>query len=114
MTLLKNNVDLDLLVECYKAMSDKTRLKMLALLKEEELCVCEFVEIFEMTQPAISQHLRKLKNAKLVKERREGQWVFYSLDGSVFPFFESNLLMLPEMKHEIDKLKVAGLKVCCK
>lgn len=107
-------MDLELLTECYKALGDKTRLKILALLKNEELCVCELVEILEMTQPSVSQHLRKLKNAKLVTERRQGQWVYYSLDGSLYPFLEENLKALPDLSQEIEELKSKGLKVCCK
>jgi ArsR family transcriptional regulator len=106
-------MDFDLMVECHKALGDKTRLKILALLKSSELCVCELVTILKMTQPAISQHMRKLKNAKLVKERRAGQWVFYSLDGSPFPYFDAMLAVLPDLRHEIQMLKETGQKVCC-
>ncbi|HEY8436042.1 MAG TPA: metalloregulator ArsR/SmtB family transcription factor [Haloplasmataceae bacterium] len=105
--------DWEQLVECHKALADKTRLRILALLKVEELCVCELVEILQMTQPAVSQHMRKLKNAKLVKERRNGQWVFYSLDGSTYPFFQSVLETLPDMRSEIEKLRSSGRKVVC-
>ena len=105
-------MDLDLLVDCYKAMADKTRLKILALLREKELCVCELVELIHMTQPAVSQHLRKMKQAKLLKERKQGQWIYYSLDGSLFPFFDANVEALPDMKAEIEKLESSG-NVCC-
>lgn len=101
-------MDLEMIVEFYKAMADKTRLRILALLQIEELCVCELTEILGMSQPAISQHLRKLKNAKLVKERKEGQWVYYSLDGALFPFLKQNLEALPDMSQEIAKLKQSG------
>ncbi|MBA4495073.1 ArsR/SmtB family transcription factor [Paenactinomyces guangxiensis] len=101
------------LVEYHKALSDKTRLRILALLKVEDLCVCELVEILQISQPAVSQHMRKLKNAKLVKERRSGQWVFYSLDGSMYPFFEKVLQSLPSASEEIKQLKASGLKVLC-
>ncbi|BCU82069.1 transcriptional regulator [Polycladomyces abyssicola] len=106
-------MDVHLLAECHKALGDKTRLQILALLKEEELCVCELVEILNISQPAVSQHMRRLKNAKLVKERRQGQWVFYSLDGSEFPFMASVLNCLPDMSSEIEALKEKGLKVHC-
>mgnify|MGYP001300047378 CR=1 FL=1 len=106
-------MELDQLAECCKAMSDKTRLRILALLKVEELCVCELVDILGITQPAVSQHMRKLKNAKLVKERRQGQWVFYSLDGSIYPFFQSVLETLPDLQQEIEELKNSGRKVVC-
>ncbi|MBY6038069.1 metalloregulator ArsR/SmtB family transcription factor [Fictibacillus nanhaiensis] len=106
-------MELEQLAECYKAMADKTRLNILALLRHEELCVCELVEILQMTQPSISQHLRKLKQAKLVKERRNSQWIFYSIDGEIYPFIKENLEALPDMSEKIEQLKVSGGKVCC-
>jgi ArsR family transcriptional regulator, arsenate/arsenite/antimonite-responsive transcriptional repressor len=106
-------MELDQLTECYKAMADKTRLNILALLRHEELCVCELVEILKMTQPSISQHLRKLKQAKLVKERRNSQWIFYSIDGEIYPFIKANLDALPDMSNKIEQLKQSGGKVCC-
>jgi ArsR family transcriptional regulator len=106
-------LDLEQLAECHKILGDKTRLHILSLLKEDELCVCELVEILQISQPAVSQHMRKLKTAKLVKERRNGQWVFYSLDGSSYPFFESILETLPDLKKEIEELKKKGLRVLC-
>ncbi|MFC7440707.1 ArsR/SmtB family transcription factor [Laceyella putida] len=108
-----NVLDWELLAEYHKALGDKTRLRILSLLKAEDMCVCELVEILKMTQPAVSQHMRKLKNAKLVKERRQGQWVFYSLDGSMFPFFQEFLKTLPDTSKEIEELKANGLKVEC-
>ncbi|MGB8955283.1 MAG: metalloregulator ArsR/SmtB family transcription factor [Tumebacillaceae bacterium] len=106
-------MELDLLTDCYKALADKTRLKILALLRSEEHCVCELVDILGMTQPAISQHLRKLRTAKLVKERRQGQWSYYSLDGASYPFFPAVLEALPDLTHEIEERKQKGMKVCC-
>jgi ArsR family transcriptional regulator len=107
-------MDIEILEEFYKALADKTRLRILALLRKEELCVCELVEVLQMTQPAVSQHLRKLKNAKLVKERKGGQWVFYSLDGALYPFLEANLQALPDLSSKVEELRTKGLKVCCK
>lgn len=106
-------LDWEQLAECHKALGDKTRLHILSLLKVEELCVCEIVEILQITQPAVSQHMRKLKTVKLVKERRNRQWVFYSLDGSIYPFFESIVETLPNKRNEIEELKKKGLKVLC-
>jgi ArsR family transcriptional regulator len=107
-------LDWEEMAECNKALGDKTRLRMLALLKTTDLCVCELVEILGMTQPAVSQHMRKLKNAKLVKERRQGQWVFYSLDGEHLPYFQSVVASLPDLSHEIEALKASGKKVECR
>lgn len=71
---------IDQISEMYKLLADKTRLTILALLKEQELCVCDIVEIMKMTQPNVSQHLRKLKSGGIVKEKKRGQWVYYSLN----------------------------------
>lgn len=106
-------MDWEQLAECHKALGDKTRLHILSLLKVEDLCVCELVEILQITQPAVSQHMRKLKSAKLVKERRSGQWVIYSLDTSSYPFFTACLDVLPDVSEEIEELKSKGLKVTC-
>lgn len=57
--------------EHFKLLGDKSRLTILALLREKELCVCDIVEILQMSQPSISQHLRKLKDAGLVSETRK-------------------------------------------
>ncbi|ANU13084.1 Arsenical resistance operon repressor [Planococcus halocryophilus Or1] len=65
---------------CLKAVSDPTRLMMMKLVETNKYCVCQFVEMFGMSQPAISQHLRKLKQAGLLKENRSGQWRFYSMN----------------------------------
>lgn len=98
-----------------KLLGDPTRLTMLKLLKSHECCVCEFVEIFNMSQPAISQHLRKLRDIDLVKEERRGQWIFFSLnqDHEDYPFIQSILQQLPEQNDSIEELEVAGLRVYC-
>ncbi|WP_246333964.1 ArsR/SmtB family transcription factor [Thermoactinomyces mirandus] len=105
--------DFEQLTECYKALGDQTRLQILSFLKEGERCVCELVQILNITQPAVSRHMRKLKNAKLVKERRSGQWVFYSLDGSIYPFFEKIVDSLPDSSEEIEKLNICDSGISC-
>ncbi|MCE5256099.1 MAG: metalloregulator ArsR/SmtB family transcription factor [Spirochaetaceae bacterium] len=67
------------LSELFKAMADETRVKILYLLSQKELCVCDLAYILETTLPAVSHHLRFLKALNLVKTRREGKMVFYSL-----------------------------------
>lgn len=61
----------------FRVLGDDTRLQMLALLGVREACVCEFVELFGISQPAISEHLRRLKDVGLVEDERRGTWVFY-------------------------------------
>ena len=67
------------LVDLLAALSDRTRLRVLSLLRRGELCVCYFVEILDETQPKISRHLAYLRRLGLVHARREGKWIHYSL-----------------------------------
>lgn len=72
------------LAELFKVFGDSTRIRILFVLFESEVCVCDLAESLNMTQSAISHQLKILKNSKLVKFRREGKSVFYSLaDGHV-------------------------------
>lgn len=72
------------LAELFKVFGDSTRIRILFVLFEAELCVCDLAEALHMTQSAVSHQLRILKQNKLVKSRREGKSVFYSLaDGHV-------------------------------
>ncbi len=69
-----------LLAETFKALGDTTRIKILYTLSLKELCVCDISATLGMNQPAISHQLRVLRNLKLVKYRRGGKSVYYSLD----------------------------------
>ena len=72
------------LAELFKIFGDSTRIKILYVLSESEMCVCDIAQLLGMTQSAISHQLRSLTQSKLVKARREGKTVFYSLaDGHV-------------------------------
>ena len=68
------------LSEIFKALGDETRTKILFLLAQERLCVCDLSTILEMSLPAVSHHLRLLRALRLVKYEREGKMVYYSLD----------------------------------
>ena len=63
----------------FKALADTTRLRILGLLALREMCVCEVMVALDLTQPTASHHLRILENVGLVKDRKRGKWVFYSL-----------------------------------
>ncbi len=67
------------LAELFRIFADSTRIRILYVLLESEMCVCDIAALLGMTQSAISHQLRALKNARLVKFRREGKTVFYSL-----------------------------------
>ncbi len=66
-------------VQLFKALADETRLRILALLGRRELCVCQIVQTLGIGQSKASRHLAHLKNAGLVKDRRDGLWMLYSL-----------------------------------
>lgn len=68
------------LAELFKVFGDTTRIKIICALFESEMCVCDLSCLLNMTQSAISRQLRVLKSARLVKFRREGKVVYYSLD----------------------------------
>jgi len=72
------------IVLLFKALSDETRLRILALLQQGELCVCDLMAALELPQSTVSRHLAYLKNAGLVDDRRQGVWMFYRL------FFDGN------------------------
>ncbi len=68
------------LAELFKVFGDTTRIKILCALSESEMCVCDIAALFNMTHSAISHQLRVLKQARLVKYRKSGKIVYYSLD----------------------------------
>ncbi|QKF82730.1 ArsR/SmtB family transcription factor [Halarcobacter ebronensis] len=68
------------IAELFKAFADTTRIKIISVLKEEELCVGAISELLNISQSAISHQLRALKNAKIVKHTRHGKQIFYTLD----------------------------------
>lgn len=79
MSEMPGDEDLYDLAELFKVFGDTTRIKILYALFEAELCVCDIAQLLSLTQSAVSHQLRVLKNARLVKPRRDGKTVFYSL-----------------------------------
>lgn len=98
-----------------KLLGDKTRLTIVALLSMRECCVCELQEVFEMSQPSISQHLRKLKDAGIVMEERKGQWIYYSLNvqSDLFPLIEDILKHVPEQTEKINQIEKSNPTLRC-
>jgi ArsR family transcriptional regulator len=82
----------------FHALSDETRLQIMDRLSEGEQCVCDLTDLLETAQSRLSFHLKILKDAGLLKDRREGRWVYYSLN--------------PEAVEKLE-LFVSGLKTCC-
>ncbi|HLR02367.1 MAG TPA: metalloregulator ArsR/SmtB family transcription factor [Virgibacillus sp.] len=114
--MLKTSIEMDKASVILKLLGDKTRLTMMKLMENQTCCVCEFVEIFQVSQPSISQHLRKLKDMGLINEERKGQWIFYAINKhhEYYPLIEPILDQLP---HQDDKLRVLEEKgtrmTCC-
>ena len=85
------------LAEVFKVFGDSTRIRILWALDEAEMCVCDIAYLLNMTQSAISHQLRVLKQAKLVRNRKEGKVVYYSLDDEhVRMIFDQGLAHIKE------------------
>jgi ArsR family transcriptional regulator len=104
---------LDLL---FRALADPTRLRLLNLTADREVCVCYFVQILGISQPKISRHLAYLRRAGIVAARRQGRWMHYRVvtpqDGAAAAILKETLAHLrqkPEMRSELAKLESA----CC-
>jgi len=97
------------LIEVLKALSDETRLRILNLLYERELCVCNIMDTLQISQAKASRHLIYLKNAGLVKDRKYAQWVYYSMSkGEEMKFIDSlvydNLRKLEMYKKDLENI----------
>lgn len=77
---LADDLELARMAEIFQCFADPTRLKIINALLLAELCVCDLTKLMNMTQPAISHHLKNLRQMRLVKSRRAGKSVLYSLD----------------------------------
>ena len=85
------------LADLFKVFADSTRIRILFVLFESEVCVCDLAKVLNMTQSAVSHQLRILKQNKLVKNRREGKSIFYSLaDGHVRTIINQGLEHIEE------------------
>ncbi|MFC3885954.1 ArsR/SmtB family transcription factor [Bacillus songklensis] len=112
---VKATVEVDKAAQTLKLLGDKTRLTMMKMLQSHDCCVCEFVAVFKTSQPAISQHLRKLRDAELVKETRKGQWIFYSInkESKYYEFVLGLLDYIPSQDDRIKELEQQGLRIMC-
>lgn len=81
--------------ELYRALGDPIRLRILALLRAREACVCELVARLPVSQPAVSQHLRRLRQAGLLSERRQKYWTYYALRTDLPPTLRAIVDALP-------------------
>jgi ArsR family transcriptional regulator len=108
-----NSSSLDLL---FRALADRTRLRLLNLIADKEICVCYFVDILRISQPKISRHLAYLRRAGIVTARRQGRWMHYRLvvpqnaaAAGILKETLSHLRKIPEMQDDVAKLETS----CC-
>jgi ArsR family transcriptional regulator, arsenate/arsenite/antimonite-responsive transcriptional repressor len=120
--------DMDFAIKMFKALSDKTRLRIMAALIKagKELCICELMDCLKMPHCNVSRHVKELKNAGFLKERREGKFMFYALSDSSDNFHKTLVKVLELMEDEEDNSRmkkrlalrkngkcVVGIKCCC-
>ncbi len=112
---------MDDLLNLFSILSDKTRLRILLLLSNKELCVCEIFGALDMSQPRVSRQLAILKQSRIIRDRREGKWIYYKIDNndytkqlmsiiSILPdwldkdeVFNSDMLMLDKISSQKNK-----------
>jgi ArsR family transcriptional regulator, arsenate/arsenite/antimonite-responsive transcriptional repressor len=97
------------LTKAFKALGDETRIRLLKLLEQRELCVCEIMQALNMTQSRVSRNLGILKNAGFVKDRRDGLWVHYSLNFDDAPLHVQQLLKTLKVSSNDDKTVIKDL-----
>jgi ArsR family transcriptional regulator, arsenate/arsenite/antimonite-responsive transcriptional repressor len=78
--MVKTDIDLETATTLFHALSDVTRLEIVQMLGEGERCVCELTDALDAAQSRLSFHLKTLKDAGIVTDRREGRWVYYTLN----------------------------------
>ncbi len=100
----------------FMALADKTRLRLLNLMREDEICVCFFTEVLGESQPKISRHLAYLRNAGLVSARRDGKWMHYRIEepenifsAQIFRETLDSLANQDDMRQDHDNL----INACC-
>lgn len=100
----------------FRALADRTRLRLLSLMGDTEVCVCFFVEILQTNQPKISRHLAYLRKAQVVGARREGKWMHYRIveppnvhAARIFKEVRATLAEDAEMQRDRERLA----NICC-
>ena len=111
--MAKNNYNIEVL---FKALADRTRLRLIGLLGDSEVCVYFIVAILKISQPKISRHLAYMRRAGIVAARREGKWMHYRLTeppdehaARIFREVRAALSEHPELQRDREKL----MQVCC-
>lgn len=100
----------------FSALADRTRLRLLNLMREDEVCVCFFVEVLQTNQPKISRHLAYLRNAGVVATRKDGKWMHYRIlepsDPHARKVLNEVMTWIAE-DREMQRDRERLVKVCC-
>ena len=100
------------ITELFEVLSDETRLRIINLLSKQQLCVCELVEILDLSQPKISKHIARLRQIKLVETDRNEQYIYYSLnkENEDYNKIISSLLSIKNETFDIDTLALDNIE----
>lgn len=115
---MKNKVKpaAEALEELFQALGDRTRVRLLNLMAQGEVCVCFFVEVLDEPQPKISRHLAYLRSAGLVSARRDGKWAHYAITPPEHPTLRSAfdaVLSAFGDDRELQRDRIALARACC-
>src|SRR5699024_7671221 len=113
--MIKTMIVMDKAADILTLLGNETRLTMMRILDDHDCWICEFDEIFQASQPSISQHNRKIRDIGLVKEERREQWIFYSInkDSEFYPFILQLLNLLPQQNEKLKELEDKGTRIKC-
>ena len=113
---------MDKLVKIFKALGDKNRLRIVKMLQQRSLCVCEMTAVLELATSTVSAHLSLLKEAEFIYDEKDGKWVDYHLNTQSKNLFVTGLLPLitfwlnddEQVKSDLEKLKTTDRIELCK
>ena len=108
------------MVDIFKALSEENRLRILALVMEDEMCVCEIEECLNMTQSNVSRHLTALKKCGILDSYKKAQWTYYKIDNNfiekkpdLFAYLTKELKQLPCYNSDCEKRDKCKLQDLC-
>ena len=108
------------MVEIFKALAEESRLRIIAILMHDEMCVCEIEDCLDMNQSNVSRHLTALKRCGILQAFKKAQWVYYKIDNNfieknpdLFTYLIKELKQLPSYKGDCEKLAKSKLQCLC-
>ncbi len=100
--------------DCFKALGDDTRLKILMMLSDGEKCACDIQENFQLKQPTISHHMKILQQAELVLVEKRGKWMFYALNNDMLKdmirFIDEDLINVDQFPYVLSEHTCDGVR----